>query len=354
MIEMGTANPYNAYQDIIKEYFDITDKRTRDVLLSIDEADQEQVLSSLASKLYKSIVDKVTDIDYGNIPNSKGDITKIPNFEEMMECIDTVGSIIEYYNETPYSINTIRTAIDNLKDSKKIWEKAFATKCEIPILFYSTIALAIVSSVSLILSTSVDFVNDPENVTFQGTLDKNRLHKSKDSLLLKNLERFNKSYEKGEIEKTMTSFLKTQASVHEQQEEIQEGSLFKKIIGGVTITVLMAKMILLVIPILHELTCMFYSAKQSISDYFFIQANVVAMNAEKSKEDTTKTPEQRKKIYNNQMKLSNKFRKISNALSIKFNRAEPKAVKMIESENKTNYKVDDVVDEEPDSYSKIF
>ena len=351
MLNPETINPYNAYQDIIKEYFDIMDKRTRDVLLNINEADQNQVLASLASKLYKDIVGKVTDIDYGKIPESKGDITKIPNFQEMMECLDTVGGIIEYYKETPDSINTIREAIENLKDSKRIWEKAFTTKCEFPMLFYTSIALAIVSATSLILSTSVDYVNDPNSKTFSATLDKNRLHKSKDSLLLKNLRSFNKSYKKKDIEKVMTSLMKAQQTVQ------QEGAISNTINLALNVIINIpkyAKMIVLVIPILHELTCLFYSAKQSISDYFFIQANTVAMNAEKAREDVTKTSEEREKIYNRQMKLSQKFRKISNALTIKFNKGETKANKMISDNEKPNYKIDDVVDEEPDSYSKIF
>lgn len=351
MLNPDTINPYNAYQDIIKEYFDITDKRTRSVLLNINEADQNQVLASLASKLYKDIVGKVTDIDYGKIPDSKGDITKIPNFQEMIECLDTIGSIIEYYKESPDSVNIIRESIDNLKDSKKIWEKAFVTKCEFPMLFYTSIALAIVSATSLILSTSVDYVNDPGCKTFSATLDKNRLHKSKDSLLLKNLKSFNRSYKKRDIEKVMTSLMKAQQTV---QQEGFISSTFHFVMHNIMNIPKYVKMIVLVIPILHELTCLFYSTKQSISDYFFIQANTVAMNAEKAKEDVTKTPEEREKIYNKQMKLSEKFRKISNALTIKFKNGENKANKMITDSEKPNYKIDDVVEEEPDSYSKIF
>ena len=48
------------------------------------------------------------------------------------------------------------------------------------------------------------------------------------------------------------------------------------------------------------------------------------------------------------------FKKISNALAIKFKSGESKAQHMIDQENNTNYKVDDVVDTQPDSYSDIF
>lgn len=343
-------NPYNAYSAIINEYFDIQDKHTRETLLGVDEADQSQILTSLATKLYKNIVAKVPDIDYGEIPKSKGDITQIPNFQQMMECLDTVGEIIEYYKESPDSINIIKKSVENLRASKKIWEKAFAIKCELPMVFYSTIALAIVSSTSLILSTSVDYVNDPDMRTFDATLNKNRLKDSKNSLLLKNLEEFNKAYVKGDIQKVMDSFMKTQNMV--QNEGVKD--IISVGLKGFKLTLTIVKSILLVFPIIHELVCMFYSAKQSLSDYFAIQANMIIMNAEKVNQDTSKSEESRKKIYDKQMKTANVFRKISNALAIKFKSGESKAKHMISQENNTKYNVDDVVDTQPDSYSDIF
>ena len=352
ILDPYAINHYNAYQSIIKEYFDMSDKRTLDVLVKINEGDQSQVLSSLASKLYKNIIDKVGDIDYGTIPDSKGDITKIPNFMEMLECLDTIGSIIEQYNQSPDSVNIIREAIENLKDSKKIWEKGFAIKSEIPMLFYTNISLAIVSSVNLLLSTTIDFVNDPENKTFESVLDKNRLHKSKDTLLLKNLEAFNKSYRKKDIEKVMTNLMKVQAQVAESV--VEEKGLIKKTLEIAKLSLTAVKMILLVIPILHELVYLFYSTKQNLSDFFDMQANVITMNAEKVKTNAAKSKEEKEKIYKKQMKAAESFRKISNALAIKFSKGEMNANKMIKDDDKPNYKVDDVVDEEPDSYSKIF
>ena len=83
------------YNKIIKEHFDIMDTQTRKVLVSIDEADQNQVLGNLATKLYDSIVKKVTDIDFGQIPLSKGDITKIPNYMDIVECLSTIREVMQ-------------------------------------------------------------------------------------------------------------------------------------------------------------------------------------------------------------------------------------------------------------------
>lgn len=76
----------------------------------------------------------------------------------------------------------------------------------------------------------------------------------------------------------MTSLMKAQQTV--QQEGVISNTINLALNAIINIPKYV-KMIVLVIPILHELTCLFYSAKQSISDYFFIQANTVAMNAEK-------------------------------------------------------------------------
>ena len=64
----------------MNEHFDIYDNRTRNILLAVNEADQDGVMKSLADKLYSHIVEKVDDIDFGTIPLSKGDITKIDNY----------------------------------------------------------------------------------------------------------------------------------------------------------------------------------------------------------------------------------------------------------------------------------
>ena len=56
------------FNDVITEHFDIHDNKTRKVLLALDETDQSSVLNSLTSKLYDNIVEKVDDIDFGDIP----------------------------------------------------------------------------------------------------------------------------------------------------------------------------------------------------------------------------------------------------------------------------------------------
>lgn len=332
------------WKEIISEYFDIYDTRTRKQLLAITEAkEKNMVLASLSAKLYNIIVDKSTEVDYGEIPKSKGDITKIPNYVGLVECLETIRGILIEFDETTEPVDEILKAIDNLKDSRKIWEKAYTYNASMPIVFYETMALAVISSTSLLISTSINYIKEPSEKDYTVTLDKTGFHKSKDHLLFKNLKKFNAAYKSGEVKRVMETSLKIRDNVKEAVDYVNEFSA-AGVLAAVVTAGFAISMIGLIIQILQELVTLFYCMKQSISDYFDIQANLLALNAESVRLDYTKTEKERDKIYNKQMKLVDKFRKISNKLAVKLKSAEKQSEVMVKKEMSVKYKVDDVVD----------
>ena len=247
-------------------------------------------------------------------------------------------------------IDIVSEAVENVRNSKRIWEKAFNIKCEIPALFYNTITLAIVSSISYLISASIEFIKDPTSQSFQIAFDKVGYTKTKDKLLFTNLQKFNSSYRKGEIEKTMESILRAETGIKEAvdntvTEAVEFAALFAAIGGGIMLIGLLST----IIPILHELTSLFYILKQSVSDYFAIQAQLIQFNAETLKYDTTRTPAEVEKIYNKQNKIAQVFKKISNLFAIKMTKAEKDATKAIESDSKEKYKASEVMDTMPSS-----
>lgn len=341
------------YNSIIKEHFDITDTQTRKVLVSIDESDQNQVLGNLASKLYNSIVKKVTDIDFGQIPLSKGDITKIPNYTDIVECLTTVKDMMQERRQTTTSVDTIFGAIENLKKYKNLWERSYVLECEIGIVFYNTIALSIVSATSLLISATVEFIKNPDSDVIDLELAKVANGKTKDGLLFKNLEKFNKSCRKGDIEKTFSSILKAQREVREQQMDNSEGpTIVMENIATILFTgAMVISLLTCVIPLLHQLTTMLYNLKQSVAEYLSGEADIIRLNAEKVQYNRTKTPEQKKKIIMKQNKIADHFKKWANALMIKSNKAEKDSEAEIKKDNQQKNKLEDVVDEVPGSAS---
>lgn len=344
------------FDKVLKEHFDTSNRKSIRTLLSLNEAEQNQAMIALASKLYEKIVDKVDDIDFGTIPASKGDITKIGNFQEMRECIDIINNILVHYKQDTSQVETVDKAIRNLEDSKAIWEKAYNVNCEFAITFYNTIALSIVSAVSLLISSSIDFISEPGNNSFTVSFDKIGYSKTKDKLLFQNLEKFNKAYVKGDIEKAMKTIVNSNSALKEScSHPISESVALTAILAVVGAGMLVGIILVVIIPILHELTSIIYCSRQSMSEYFELQAKAVQFNAEQLKYDYTKSEDQIKKIYDKQMKIVDKFKKLSDKFAVKMNKAETDAKRMIQQEKTQKYNVEDLETQDiPAMSSSIF
>ena len=338
------------YNALIKEHFDIMDNETRKVLVTINEADQNQVLGSLATRLYDSIVKKATDIDYGQIPASKGDITKIPNYLDIVQALTTVRDMQVATKQSTESADIIFTAIENLKKSNKLWDRGFLMDCEMIVVFYNTIALSIVSATSLLISATVEFVKEPDSGIIDLELAKVSNHKTRDGLLFKNLEKFNKAYKKGDIEKTLEPLLRAQRQMKESVEN--NGTVVMENIAALLFTgAMVVGLLSTIIPILHQLTTSLYCLRQNLSEYLSGEADIIMLNAEKVQYNRTKTPEQKKKIIAKQHKIADRFKKWANKLMIKSTKAEKDAEKMIKDEQNNKKKIGDIVDDMPDSAS---
>ena len=333
------------YNALVKEHFDITDRETRKILVTINEADQNQVMGNLAAKLYDAIVKKVTDIDFGQIPASRGDITKIPNYLDMVSCLTTIRDMMVESKQSTGSADIIFLAIENMKKYQKIWEKGYVLENEMVIVFYNTIALSIVSAISLLTSATIEFVKNPQSDVIDIELAKVANHKTKDNLLFKNLDKFNKACRKGDIEKVFNDVLRA-------QRQLKEGTIIKESISAILFTGAMVLGLLsTVIPILHQLTNALYCLRQNVAEYLAGEADVIRLNAEKVQYNRAKTPEQKKKIIARQHKIADHFKKWANKLMIKANKADVEAQKQIKKDRSNKSKIGDVIDDMPDSAS---
>lgn len=327
------------YSKAIHEYFDCEHEETRKILLAVNEEDQTRVLVSLTSKLYDNVVDKVDDIDFGSIPATKGDITKLPNYPQLMESIDVMTKILVEYKQDTAPVDTIRTAIANIIDSTSIWKRAFQLNVELPMVFYNTIVLSIIEATSYMISMCINYIKVPGTDTFQATIDKSALVKTKSHLVFDNLGKFNDAYRKGQVTQSMEYILKSNV---------------KNFMGELGIGTAAAGIVLVlfcIVPIMRELIFLFYYNRVRVSEFFDMQADMLQINAynvEHSRPDLT--AEQRKSIAGKQMKVAERFRKMANKCAVQMKESEVKASKELAKENK-KYKADEVMDEVPASAS---
>ena len=361
---------HNTYVNLIHESFDISDATTRKVLVSLTEAsDQNQALLSASVKLYEFIQAKVADIDFGEIPKSRGDITKIPNYQDLVDCANTIHTLLVQYKQSTEPTEIVLSSIENMKKLRSEWEKSFAIGCELVQVTYNTLALSIVSSVSFLISTCIEFIKDPAQESYELSLNTTSKISSKDYLLFTNLKKFNTSCDKGQMEKSLKEILKASVNVKESGEiktlMVEDSSSITEdaitaIVAGITGTMFVISLLSVLLPIIQELVCFLYCAKQNVSDYFSIQSDIVRLNAENVKLDMTKTPAERNKIYKKQTAIADSFKKISTKLAVKMKGSNKKAQQMVDDERKNKRKYQPVtspktVQNDPQtSYSGIF
>jgi len=325
------------------KYFDNDDTMTRNILLSVNEADQNLVMTSLANKLYGHITEKVDEIDFGTIPNSKGDITKIDNYEKLLDCVNIISDILQQYHQDTTPVETVSLAIQNMVDRTDMFEKAYKLNVEMPIIIYNTIVLSIVSAVSYMISSCIEFVKLPEDKGFEIAMDKISAVKVRDSILFNDLKKFNKMCADGSFDKAMDYVMKQNANNF-------AGASFA--FGASSIVVALG-LLLLIIPVIRELIFFFYYSKAKVSDYFDAQSSLLLINAYNIENNLSRDEKTKKQISGKQRKVADVFKKISNTLKVNLKTGEKKSSDEINKLDKQKFKHDEVLDKMPDSSNSV-
>lgn len=375
------------YGQVIKEYFDPYDDKTRTTLLALNEEGQESILQHLANKLYGFIVTKVYNIDFGKIPDSRGDITKIPNYAMMLDCLEILKQILEAYKQPTNSVDTITEAIQNMIDRKDMFMKAYRLNIELPIITYNTLALSIVNAVSLLITAHIEFIKLPNDGGYNIAFDSASKNNSKDSLLFNNLKEFNKMCNNKEFDKTMKyslhgaaeeTILKKNPTIKESNIEPQNEAVFsigtllttagnylatggiaaaKTIAAGVGYAAgviaahpIIAGIIgifagfLALIKIIRGLIYRFYYYRTKASDWFETYSVLIYMNSLNTQSALSKDDTQKEKWRVMQEKTAKWFKVIADKIRVDESIAEKNATNDIKKMDEMKFTVDDIAD----------
>lgn len=361
-----------SYGDIIYEYFDPSKGLEFMKLMSLNEQEQDRVLVNLATRLYDHIVNEVTDIDFGEIPKSKGDITRIPNYLELLDCINIIRDICIRCRQKTTATDTLLKAIDNLKKYKEVWKTSFNRDVNLCKNTYNTLAMAIVCGTSLIISTSIEYIKDPNTGEFDFVLDKVEHAKTLNSVLFKTLKEFNDGCDKGEFMKAVIAANEAKRNISESEiltfdeagisdslvaasrdalNKLPTGSLSGLGIGIATVGSLII-LVAILLPAIRNAVSWIYRSRQKLSDYLAIQSALIEMNANNLRYNNSKSEEERNRIADKQMKWAAKFKQLSNKLSVKMKKAEVESRNTLEKESSEKYAIKDI--EEPGKVSSLF
>lgn len=402
----------NDYDELFREFFDISDTPTRKCIVALEDVEQDQLLTALSSKLYDMIVAKVDDINFGTIPRSRGDITKVDGFNNTLECLKIMRQIVEKYNENPESVDTVLTAISNIRDRKGLFMKSFAFNAELPMILYNTMVLAIEQSVSFLISVCITYIKDPASEGMEAALDKVAYNNTRDNVLYEQLVTFNTSCASGDVDKLIDTVIKNGNKVQEalnpeigdmaidnmgvspfvsggdddlsapaaggevdpnvtsvngaSDEGIKVGSqsvqemipvipAIVSVAGAVAVALPVIKFLLKgFIPMLRNITYFLASIPVKLSDVLAIQAQFIEANAYKLQYSTNSglSDEKRDKVVKRQNRVAEVMMKWANRLAIGNKKAEVDARKMAESDIKKAKIEDFKSDVSSELYSK--
>ena len=192
------------YNNLLREHLDFSDTQTTKFIKYINESDQQsQLLAALAGALYEKIVEKSDKIDFGSIPRSRGDITKVDGYNNTVECINILRKLVVEYKEDPAIVDIELTALENIKALRPVFMKGFANNASFAMMYYNVAVASIQHSVSFLISVAIQFVKDPNTKNITKALDKAAYRDAESNLLLESLAQMNKAYASGQLEKVL-------------------------------------------------------------------------------------------------------------------------------------------------------
>lgn len=283
----------------------------RNKIFALTEGETSAVDNTMVSNLYKSAVNKA-HVDFEDIPESKGDITKYSGYTSMLSVISILKTLSAKSNVKINELDIIETSLSNIVGYRDKFEKGFQLDKEFIILQYNSLVYACVESVSVVIASYVDYIKRPDRVDF-GIVKDPKINPG--YLCLRNLSAFNESVKQGDFAKVMSAVINAGKQSFVGVDDIIVPTL---IIGGV----------IALVPIIRELIFYFYYSRMRTSDYLKQQAAFLDMN--KNNVQSANLPAAKKKEV---LKKQQDAAVLLNSLSDKIK------VDRINTENKVNTEI---------------
>lgn len=285
------------------------------IIRSLSEDVKQELSKALVESIYNAMVSKSTNLDYGMLEKSKGNFTRVEGYIHFKESLDLLNAMQNNMKERIVYLDVINNAHENILKFINDFEQGFRLKNNMVILLYNNLALALVSSVSFLISTTVDYVKDPlgdYSMHFRSNISSN---KGYPTIFLDTLERFNKMAASGEL----FNFF----SLNLGKKAFTGADII--VVGGITLTVL-----LLVIPLLREIIYQYFNMRVSIADYLRMQAVFVEMHKVKL---SINDPKKMESVIKKQEGYVNKLIKFADKIDVDQKSSTKKANMEIDKEN---------------------
>lgn len=303
--------------DPILESFVSKDNRDALAYRKLSEDEKVEMSKSLVESIYKATAERAMGLDYDDVEQSHGDITKIRDYTTLKQSIDLLQSMQSNLKEKIQDLDTVVSAHQNLINNANNFEQGFRVGNTGVILLYNNIAMALVCSVSFLIATTVDYVKEPVGDYTAHFRNNVALHRGYPTIMLDSLSKFNKLAVNGDLAKFF------------------EVSFSKRALAGSTIGVSAAILVGIgisfsIVPLIREIVYQFYHSRVKFSDHLRLQASFLEMNRAKlaANKDMKKASQKQEAVMKNLIKLAD-------AVDVDQKNSTKKAENEIKRENNT-------------------
>ena len=276
---------------------------------TMDEAIQSEIAEKVLDKVFSATINKYNKVNFFDIEKTRGDISKLKYYKNLIECVNTLKEIDAVTHKLP-AIGTIEKAINNLIKLKPEFEKSFRVQNNCGIMIYNLITYSIMESVSYLIATSINFTSETEIIISNTDSDK---------LLVSSLDKFNVLSEDGTIYKF----------VNEVEKEIMNESIgttlanfikkvpVKKMVGITLVSIAILGLLKSIVPLVQNTVYYIYKVRHKLSETAQVQADMLELNISILKEDG-KDP----KIIAEQEKWVERFKKYAEKFALDSDKAK--------------------------------
>ena len=294
--------------DIVTEHLltQATTFKERNEISTLLESEKAVISNELVSKLYDMVATKA-HIDFGSIPDTRGDIDKYEPLDNIQTILDSFSGPLKVGNNVQFTkeIDTVNNAINNLRLLKPEFVLGFKKSQDFVIIQYNLLVTAIVEATSLLLVNGVDYIREPQSGEYKITASNKRLVKK--DITINTLQKFNSSVVDGSYKKAMVYIM---------------GNEKEAFIGsGITITAMgVVSIILMILFFGRDFIYYYYRGRCRLEDYLRQQSDYLECNKLVIQNGTKMTIEERNVIIDKQDKLAKKLNKAADIISIDYNR----------------------------------
>lgn len=277
---------------IVMEASSKDDKR---YMNSMSKDDIHQINGQTVQNLYDLTMAKF-HIDFGDIPDSKGDIEKCKYYENTVQCLDIIKELQSKNHIIDDNVSIVKTAISNMLRFRPQFTMGYRMNQDFIKLTYNSLVMAIVDATAMLTRSYVDYIMTAEPEYKISINDKKR-----GILCIDSLKSFNASCNDGTMLDSMNYMLNSHKKALIGEEVV---------ISGVIVLALLS-----LVPIIRELIYFYYNSRVKLSDYLAMEADFLEMNSMAVK-SSGKSPAERKEIAKKQEKLVKDMRRMSDKVMI--------------------------------------